>query len=448
MEQIISFFQNDDKPSLEEQIEMWEKPSFSSLKNDEIHDILFKNAEFSNITCTVPAHVYEDLEFFESKNENGCSFLQAIGKTQTPYGDCVLRHLLRHPLVLEKKIKERQWVIQKFYETPKLTEELENIWKNINQPEDLFWLWKKDDENSKELFDVVYYDLPFVKDYINSSEWVLSATSIYRIFVSPALSVATPLLCFLMPYFMLRYMGIPITFSQVFHLLKGQVFSIGFLSNKTMAMATLSLFLWMGFYLYNIYTLFRYASLTNRVVDIIHRKMKNISSVVKASQSVAEIGESFPDSIQEFFSMGQCDPQTEIMFTKDQLSCDPSLFSNKGCILASYWKSKSHLDDLSRRARILGYFDAFYTMSRYLRSIEHASLRWTYVTYNNQKKVMKKIWHPVLWKKQEPEKRPVTNSLKVSSQTNTLIVTGPNAAGKSTFVRTVLLNTIIWKKYV
>ena len=50
------------------------------------------------------------------------------------------------------------------------------------------------------------------------------------------------------------------------------------------------------------------------------------------------------------------------------------------------------------------------------------------------------FWHPSIL---HNKKNPVPNTLKQKTKTNTIIVTGPNAAGKSTFVKTIFVNSIL-----
>ena len=57
--------------------------------------------------------------------------------------------------------------------------------------------------------------------------------------------------------------------------------------------------------------------------------------------------------------------------------------------------------------------------------------------YINKKKLninLKNCWHPYL------DNKPVLNNIKLSKN---IIITGPNAAGKSTFIKTILINVLL-----
>jgi energy-coupling factor transporter ATP-binding protein EcfA2 len=426
--------------SLGEQVTLWEK---SDCSYDKVHSILYSDFTPRHSYAAVPPHVFSDLEYFTSNAEtdNGRTVLQSLGKTQTPYGECVLQHLLRHPLISPEAIKERQWIIRKFYDTPKLMSKLEGIWANFKNPQDLLWFWREEDENAQTLYDLVYFKTPLISHYINSSESFLMGTSIYKIFVSPAAAILTPLLCFIVPYVLVRYMGFPISFSQIFHLLKHSVFSVSFLSNKTATMATISAIVWFVLYGYNAYTIYQYAALTNRVTNIIHQKLQVAANAVKASRDILQLSSYYPQNIKDLLAISECDLETEVLLMRDTIFAKPSLFRNKGCILSTFWKIKKYLPDLAKRSRFLGYIDAFYSIAYYLRKAEKAGLYWTYSLFGEKKRVVKKFWHPILWKEDKKQK-PTPNSINLKKKVRALMLTGPNAAGKSTLVRTLLVNSL------
>lgn len=436
----------EEEVSLQERISIWESQKDTSY--EKIHDILFsehKQEHKQEQTATVPQHVYSDLEYFVSNSEKGNTVLKSFGRTQTPYGECILRHLLQNPLIDSKAIEERQWVIRKFYDHPIIMKKIEriwNIWNEFQDPQDLLWLWREEDENSKTLHDIVYYQTPLINNILNSSEWFLCGTSVYSIFLSPCFNILSPLLCFIVPYVVIRSMGFHISFSQVFHLLRRQVFSVSFLSNKTVTMAIISAILWFVIYSYNAYTIYQYASFTNKITNIIHKKLQVVAKAIKVSRALSQLSEMYPNNIKDLLNISECDISTEILLMRDTIFAQPSLFRNKGCILSTFWKIKSHLPDLAKRARMIGYFDAFYTITRYLKNIEKAGLHWTYSLFG-EKRVISQFWHPILWKNDENKKKPVSNSLKLKKKVRAILLTGPNAAGKSTLVRAILVNSLL-----
>lgn len=434
-----SFIDGSIDGSIDDQVTQWQKGDISKEKLDQI---LFSDITPRHDIATVPDHVYSDLEYFKSNDDKGSCITDSITRTKTPYGDAVLRRLLRSPLVSPEAVKERQWVIRKFLNTPGLDKKIDTALDDFKNSKDLLWFWRDEDENSQTLYDLVYYHTPLISHYINSSESFLLATSIYRIFVSPGFAILTPLMCFIVPYVMLRCMGISVSFSNVFNILKSHVFSVSFLSNKTVTMAVISAVIWAGLYGYNIYTIYQYAALTNRVSNIIHSRLQVASSTVQSSRSLLSLTSHYPSEIKQLLTLPNCDIKTEEALLRPTILEEPSLFSNKGCILSTFWNIKSLLPDIAKRARFIGYIDAFRTVSKYLRSVEKASLYWCYSVFDEKIKRRKteNIWHPILFNK---DRKPKPNTLKLRDKVRTVLLTGPNAAGKSTFVRTYLVNSLL-----
>ena len=427
--------------TLEEQVKQWQS---NIGDNKIIYNIIFPKLDKEIVNkqslIAIDDHVYDDLEFFSTNDGNSHSVSNTLSKnTLTSYGKYVLQNILRNPVYNCDSIKERQWLIQYFRDNKTFSEKVKNVLVSIKNPDNIFWLWKETDEQSQTLYDLVYLKLPIIDNFVNSSEIILTGTSIYKIFISPFFSLMTPILCFIIPYIFFRYMGIKISFIQIFHLLKNKVFSVGFIPNKTTSLAILSTVLWFSMYFYNIYTIINVSFLTNNITNIIHNKLQLAAQIVNVAKELQVLMVNFPSNIKNLINIPANSLSTELLLLKNTILTEPSIFSNKGCILATFWKIKSVLNDLSERIKFIGYVDGFYTITEYLNTLKNYNLPWTYVKFNVKKKRLIKFWHPSILN----SAKPVPNSLKTNKKTNTIIITGPNAAGKSTYVKTIFVNSIL-----
>jgi DNA mismatch repair ATPase MutS len=429
----------EEEPSLEEQVQLWQTNLNDTSK---IKKILFPNSNKKLPLVKIDDHVYNDLEFFDThdgNNEHSVSY--ALGKhAVTPYGKHVIDHLLRNPLINYSDIKERQWVTNHFVTKNTFFQKIKTFLTSIKNPEEIFWLWKETDEQTQTLYDLVYFKMPIIGNFVNSSETVLTATSTYKLFMSPFFSIMTPILCFIIPFIFLRYMGIKVSFMQIFRLLRSRVFSVGFISRKTTSLAILSTVVWFAMYFYNTYTIVSMSMLTNKITNILHDKLRLAAQIVKITSEMKIMMASFPGKIKKFLNVPDCNPHTEILLLRDTILLPSSIFRNKGCILSSYWKIKGLLHDLAERIRFIGYVDSFYAITTYLNELKNHKLPWTFVKFGAKKRSQVKFWHPSVLSN---GKKPVPNSLKVKKKTNTLIITGPNAAGKSTYVKTIFINSLL-----
>lgn len=92
---------------------------------------------------------------------------------------------------------------------------------------------------------------------------------------------------------------------------------------------------------------------------------------------------------------------------------------------------KRHHKEIERMFYLTGYIDACMSIAFYRESLEYYCI--PDFSENEQKEMdIKDVYHPLLC-------RPVANSVKVKKS---VLLTGSNASGKSTFLKTVALNTI------
>ena len=438
MEWVKNIVKKNEEQSLEEQVQIWEN---NLNDKNKINKILFPIVKKSSLV-KIDEHVYNDLEFFDTHDGiNEHSVSHTLEKnTVTPYGKHVINYLLRNPLDNYSDIKERQWVINHFITKNDFFLKIKTFLTSISNPEEIFWLWKETDEQTQTLYDLVYFKIPIIGNFINSSETILTVNSLYKMFVSPFFSIMTPILCFIIPFIFLRYMGIKISFFQIFHLLKSRVFSVNFISKKTTSLAMLSTVLWFVMYFYNTYTIVSMSMLTNKITNILHDKLRLAADIVKITNEMKTLMLSFPNKIKTLLNIPKCNPNTEILLLRDTILQPSSIFRNKGCILSTYWKIKGLLNDLAERIRFIGYVDCFFSLIIYLNNLKQHKLPWTFVKFDVPKRKQIKFWHPSILSN---NKKPVPNSLNSKKKTNTLIITGPNAAGKSTYVKTIFINSLL-----
>ena len=177
----------------------------------------------------------------------------------------------------------------------------------------------------------------------------------------------------------------------------------------------------------------------NNITNIMHSKLQLASQVVKTTKNLKLLTNEFPENIKNILNIPQCNQETEFLLLKKTILSKASLFNNKGCVLSTFWKIKTVLKDLAERIKFIGYIDSFYTITEYLQCLKQYNLPWTFVKFNKKKKNLVDFWHPSILNNSTP----VPNSLKISKDTNTVIITGPNAAGKSTYVKTIFINSIL-----
>lgn len=437
MQSIVELFTGaSEEKSIDEQVDDW---ASQCVPDEELQEILFPPTEVKS-EVNIPGHVFHDLEIFTGNTEESSPVLHSICRTLTPFGKCALKRMLELPLADPNKIAQRQRIIQYFIKNPQVTQSLEEKFRNAKDSCKQFsWFWRPQDDHEKTLHELIYFQLPIVGPFLNQTELVLNATSVYKMFISPAVTILTPMMMFIVPYIILRRMNIDITFYQVFNILKKSIFSVSFISNKTRNAALLSAAVWAFLYLQNVYMVFKYAALTNRVSNLIHERLRSASTVVGLSMHCSAQLKNYPEWMRQLLEEPTYSKDIEGLLWRDTIRQEPGLFTNKGRILSTFACIPDNLEQLADIGRYVGTVDAYLSIVRYLREATESKLPWTFAQYGGKKK-MTKVWHPSLWK---GDNKPVPNNLPLKNKSRVALITGPNAAGKSTFVRSIFVNALL-----
>jgi energy-coupling factor transporter ATP-binding protein EcfA2 len=428
---------DNNEPTAEERLEEW---AVSKIEDEQLEKLLTQPPDLSKVTQT-PEHVFKDLEIFES--EEGTSLFDSINRTRTCFGHCMLKQQLRYPSHDLKDIQKHQEVIRALRKDKGLADALRTILKDLKGvKEDFLWHWNDETESGELMKEVVYFSLPIVSPWLNRNALLLGANSIYRTFISPAICLLTPLMALIFPYVILRKIGLNVSFMQVFHLLRKMIFTSSFVPPTTKVMAIISTLIWFLFFAQNVYFTIKHARLSHKITGVLHRKIAALSNIVRATQQLQYILKN--GSGKAFLPFIDFPAFEDPVYQKLAQSCffrKYTLFTNKGKVLATYKQLDSVLPSVVKCASIIGKVDMFVSILDYLEEIEQTKkLDWCYLE-KGKKHVYRNFWNPVL---RHPDKQqPVVNSLPLKNKNHVVLLTGPNAAGKSTFIRTVMLNTIL-----
>jgi len=427
----------------------------------EVYENLIKNKNYiqKNNNILINDYVFNDVEFLQDhylNNEKG--IFQKLNKCKTKIGSLLLKNIFLNPIDNIEVLQERQSLIKKISFIKK---DVIHILEEIKILEsDLMWFWNDSSMNHIELMnDLIYFNydfIPFlnVNDILNNNEKVLLITNIYKIVVSPILIILTPLVSLLLPLVVLYYMqskskmNIPfkIIFSQYIKTLLGPDSMKMIFKNPTKAM--LASFVTKGIYLFmyfqNIYYSLQNSSNTNKIINIIHEKLNKIKRYITLSNQIQTLcnnnGINIIDSFINYNSINNDLLIYDEFFNYPVFDHNPGLFTNKGKILYTYKHFKTSKDSMVNIFHYIGTIDMIISIENILSSstIENP---YTFSTFLNKKKPfinIKNIWHPYLNK--EEVDTIVKNSIDIKTN---ILITGPNAAGKSTFIKSVIINILL-----
>jgi hypothetical protein len=423
----------------------------------EIYENLIQKKKYikEEDNVSVNDYVYNDIEFLQDHYLNDeKSIFSKLDNCKTKIGSIILKNIFLKPIYNIDILKKRQHIFQKMASIQK---DIIPILTEIGSLEnDLIWFWN--DKNIKHIDlmnDLIYFNydiIPFfnMNDTLNNNEKALLITNIYKIVISPILTILTPLLSLLLPLIFLFYLqrkaNLNISYKTVFYQYIKTLFGSDSMSlifkNPTKAMMasliTKGIYLFM--YCQNIYYSFQSSSNTNKIINIIHEKLNKINKYIKLTNRIKSICESIGiNDITSYINYNSLNIDLDIYdkyFNFPVFDQEPSLFSNKGKILTVFKNFKKNKDNLVNVFHYTGIIDTICSIQNILMksSDDNPFCITNFIHKKNPTINFNDIWHPYL------DKSTVKNSINIK---NNLLITGPNAAGKSTFIKSVIINIIM-----
>jgi energy-coupling factor transporter ATP-binding protein EcfA2 len=401
-------------------------------------------------------YVYNDIEFLHDHYLNEqCGIFTKLNKCKTKIGALLLKKILLKPIYDINVLKERQNILLKICNAKN---ELLPLLDKINLLEnDLIWFWN--DANMKHIDlmdDLIYFNyniIPFfnVNDVLNNNQNALLVSNIYKIVVSPVITILTPIVSLLLPlifvFYLQRKSPIKIPISEIAKKYFQTLFSNDSMSIifKNPSKAMIASFITKGIYLFmyiqNIYYSLQSSNNTNKIINIIHDKLNKMSQYTKISNNIKNILEKYKifnlDALMNYNKIQDDLTIYDEYFNFPVFNNDPSLFSNKGKILYVFKEFKKNKDKMGNIFHISGIIDALLSIDNIItnKTSENPYCLTTYLDKNQPCININNLWHPYL-----TNKNTVKNNVDIKKN---ILITGPNAAGKSTFIKAVIINIIL-----
>ena len=281
--------------------------------------------------------------------------------------------------------------------------------------EDILWIYKISEEINDNSSIEILFPSSFIISYINYFEFLLDSYHMYKIYFIPITSILYPVSTFFAPYFYLKnYMKLDITFSSyintIYYIISILLRTTGNFRQDLTKFVTL--FLYVGIYLYNMYQTYEIAVFLYNTKHKLHEKMDGLVKFVKHSLNITKN-----------VSKTALDP----FFDIDKGFYDIDI-NNSMTDIYKIWKDEKLKTQLSDLLKTIYGIDVLYSINNLLLSND-----WSVPEYKND---------TTLW----AAKNPILNNEQISNPINldkSIIVTGPNAGGKTTYVKTILSNVIL-----
>jgi len=341
-----------------------------------------------------------------------------------------LWNFIQQPTFDEDVLTRRQKTIINFSKVATSTESLE-IHQKLQvlqeSEKDIVWLLNLPPFADAWPLNLAFPTVPILK-YINYYPVPLSIFHIYKIFIAPLMHIVSPISTIIGPWMYLRRnLKLQISFkayTNVLFMALKQGFKPSF-NIKQDTIKYFTLFLYIFFYIYSIIQCFEQAKILFTILNNLREKVASIRKFIKTTQQLMK---EYPQEIlRDFLPEGFVYPAPltlpgrmsgmYVLFTQDKLKT-----TVKSLLQWSYALETAHIAaDLLRSKKCC---KASFIQSDGSDGSDKAS----------QETHFWNMGHILLGEHQ------VKNPLSLQKN---LIITGPNAAGKTTYVRAVCTNTIL-----
>ena len=375
------------------------------------HKIYSPNEQFPT------SHIINELDFNKI----------SICNCQTQIGSIYFNLMLKNPISNIDTLQLRQKTLYFFCKNynPSFCSQLKNIQSNINE---CLWFFKENNEHSDYIYNMMFYNNSYTK-FLNKMEPFLTISNIYKIIISPILTAVSPLLYILIPFVILRLMRLKLPFKFFLKLMwqQSSMISVPFVKNKALStiIQWFSKFLSVYLYCQNVYGTYSTSKTTIQIVNFFQNKLEKIKELLSLGKIIKE---NYGDYVDE---NPKCFAQIE---NGSIYNGETSVFSNKGRILKDFYEFTENKEHLLNVLNNIGFIDYYLTVAGKLNEKNYYSIPKILMDKTPQLEI-KGLWHPAVAKE-----KVVKNDIQFNHKKRNYILTGPNAAGKSTFIKSVFMN--------
>ena len=442
-----------DDMDLDEKIDFhFKQDSDKIVINNEINRILRIN---QNISSIISDNILIDLEIFvDNDNNDDNTVFSRLDKTKSLFGRNYLIQMLKFPIRDIEILNRRQCIVKSIIQNKDLRNILSAKLKYFGGIEnELMWFWKSMEDGSS-MDHLVYYEFPyfsFLNNFLNKNDLILLITNWYKMIVTPISTICSPIYSVLIPLVMMKLSKKKIPTDVFFNILKTNIFTSDrfermFGNNMySKAAGLLSAGVWIVLYFQSANSSIQSAKSTYKYIDTIHTKVNMLSKLLDNVQIIdAHLEDSCQESYKELESVVDISHMRDdlnrlkSLFRNKVCTDKPSLTGNKGAILTAYHNFTDHKDRLLKLIKYIGKLDALNSIARLFINHHSSDNKYCFVKYKKADSPHVKIkdcWHPYL------VDSPILNSVDMGGDINrSALITGPNAAGKSTFIKTLIMN--------
>ena len=408
--------------------------------DDNVREFFKPPIYYNTKCCSLSTDIVSDLELVETYDDDTSPVYDYMFGENGILGNLVRDDMVRLYSTDIKYIKDTQKLLKtKIDDDCKCdTEKSYKCWKSL-----------KSEKDFKDKYHYVEWDR---FSYLNKNELFLQIMSVYNL-SSPVISLLLPIFVCIIPLFVLFMKGVEITITEYINILKtvlsrhslGRLFtSFGDATPNEKAYMLVSA----GMYLLSFYQNTQICIRAYKNMFHIHDTLDTILTFIKSSVSKMK---NFVDKVKEYTTyskfreivMEHIEILTSMQETLEHIppfGLSYHKLTDMGYVLSCFYKfydDPIYNKSMSYAFGFVGYND---NMNGIRKNIDDKYISYgTLSTKKGTKLVTKHMYHPSL-----VDRKHVKNTITLKKDG---IITGPNASGKTTILKSLMLNIIFTQQY-
>jgi hypothetical protein len=428
------------KKAMESQQDV-KKPNIKKL--DALNEVFTLPIKYNEKARKLNENIITDLELVKSIDKEEKPIYNYIFKPTNTLGTKVLEEVPKYYTTDIEYLKDTQSLINKFKNTDcKHISESRNF--SDSNIEETIAAWEEIKGETGFHSKYLYVDWAF-GEFINNNPKFLQLMSVYNI-ASPILSLCLPIFVLIIPFFIIKVKGIELNIKEYIEVLrtlasKHAIVKVFTNFNDVDVGQKMYLLVSAAFYLFSIYqnilVCVRFYSNMKKIHDYLHKfrlyldfTIENMNYHLSCSTELTNYSK-FNDDLRS-----QMDKLTK--FKTDIESITPfnlsvAKFTQIGHIMWSFYQLYNNPEYHEAMLYSFGFNGYMNLLQGVKDNIDNNKLNSVTLIKGQTKPILKKMYYP----KFIDDKNIVKNNCDLSKN---MIITGPNASGKTTTLKTALIN--------
>jgi len=290
-------------------------------------------------------------------------------------------------------------------------------------------------------------------EFLNTSELFLQLMSIYNLF-SPILSLIVPIIILIIPFFILKMKGLPLSVDEYVSVLKvvaesnaiGKLFTVNFA--EITAQERIYIFVSAAFYLFSIYQNILVCVRFNNNMKTIHNHFRDINSYLDdtlvSMQNYLVYSKELNTHKDFNFELTSQMNTIENIRSKIKPITEYSIYNiNKfkeiGKVFKYFYELHTNPEYDNAIMYSLGFNGYIDCIKGLQTNIEERKMNFTTFITDTKKTKFKNSYYACL-----KDNKPIKNNIRFKKN---IILTGPNASGKTTILKSTLINIIVTQQF-